>query len=67
MTEEKSEFKILEKELKKEFKNAWENIKNREEAFDFADEYKKFLDNSKTERLCVEEIMEYAVNNGFVN
>ncbi len=67
MTEEKSEFKILEKELKKEFKNAWDNIENREEAFDFADEYKKFLDNSKTERLCVEEIIEYAENNGYVN
>jgi len=57
MGDEKSKFQTLEKELKKEFNNAWEKIENRDEVFDLADEYKSFLDNSKTERLCADEIL----------
>jgi len=44
MGDEKSKFQTLEKELKKEFNNAWEKIENRDEVFDLADEYKSFLD-----------------------
>lgn len=67
MADEKSKFHILEKELKKEFNNAWEKIENRDEVFDLADEYKSFLDNSKTERLCADEILRYAKENGYKN
>jgi aspartyl aminopeptidase len=67
MVEEKSEFKVLEEKVKKEFKNAWENIEDKEVVFAFADEYKKFLDNSKTERLCANEIIKYAEYNNYNN
>ncbi|MEA1974979.1 MAG: aminopeptidase [Bacillota bacterium] len=67
MSEEKSEFKVFEEKVKKEFKNAWENIEDRNIAFSFADEYKTFLDNSKTERLCANEIIKYAKENNYSN
>jgi aspartyl aminopeptidase len=67
MGDEKSKFQTLEKQLKKEFNNAWEKIENRDEVFDFADEYKSFLDHSKTERLCADEILRYARDNGYKN
>jgi aspartyl aminopeptidase len=67
MGDEKSKFQTLEKQLKKEFNNAWEKIENRDEVFDFADEYKSFLDHSKTERLCADEILRYAKDNGYKN
>lgn len=67
MGDEKSKFQTLEKNLKKEFNNAWEKIENRDEVFDFADEYKSFLDHSKTERLCADEILRYAKENGYKN
>lgn len=67
MSEEKSKYEKIQKKLKKEFSNAWEKIENRNEVFDFADEYKAFLDNSKTERLCANEIVRYAKNNNYKN
>ena len=67
MSEEKSEFKVFEEKVKKEFKNAWENIENKDIVFSFADEYKTFLDNSKTERLCANEIIKYAKENNYSN
>jgi aspartyl aminopeptidase len=67
MGDEKSKFQSLEKELKKEFNNAWEKIENKDEVFDFADEYKSFLDKSKTERLCADEILRYAKAHSYKN
>jgi aspartyl aminopeptidase len=67
MSEEKSEFKVFEEKVKKEFKNAWENIEDKDIVFSFADEYKTFLDNSKTERLCANEIIKYAKENNYSN
>ncbi|MGF3585250.1 MAG: hypothetical protein ACQXXD_06000 [Thermoplasmatota archaeon] len=44
-------------------KSAWELLSKEQikEAFDFAEEYKKFLDHSKTERETIQEIKEKAV------
>lgn len=67
MSKKESEFKEIEKNTKKEFENAWDNIENKELVFEFGDEYKTFLDNSKTERLCSNEIVKYAKENGYLN
>ena len=51
-------------------KNAWEKYpegKKREEVFKFADEYRKFLSDCKTERECVRFFVEEAEKQGFVN
>ena len=53
-----------------ENKNAWEKYpegKKREEVFKFADEYRKFLSDCKTERECVRFFVEEAEKQGFVN
>ncbi|MEW6686180.1 MAG: aminopeptidase [Candidatus Edwardsbacteria bacterium] len=46
---------------------AWERIgmKEKEEIFKFAEEYRNFLTNSKTEREAVKEIIKFAESNGF--
>lgn len=67
MSKEKSKFETLEKKLKKKFNNAWEKVDNKDEVFDLAEEYKSFLDKSKTERLCADEIVRYAKANGYKN
>src|SRR5690606_33581616 len=38
-----------------------------EEVFNLAEDYKKFMDNGKTERECTSEILKYAKANGFVS
>jgi len=50
-----------------ERKSAWDNIKDKKIVFDFCDEYIKYLDNGKTERLCVEYSKELCEKMGFVN
>ncbi|MDD6058423.1 MAG: aminopeptidase [Clostridiales bacterium] len=53
-----------------ERKNAWEKYpegKKREEVFRFAEEYRKFLSQCKTERECVEVLKKKAEKAGFVN
>lgn len=67
MTTEKNEFQKLEKELKKTFDNAWENVEDQNLVFDLGDEYKYFLDQSKTERLCADEILRHAKENGYID
>lgn len=51
------------------FKSAWDTIKenDRELVYDFSKNYKTFLDNGKTERECVKEIVKLAEKNGFIN
>ncbi|KAB3532866.1 aminopeptidase [Alkaliphilus pronyensis] len=61
--------KKLQEKLTKEFKNAWEQIKDGEieEVFSFGEAYKGFMNNGKTERECVDEIVRLAKENGFIN
>ena len=46
-------------------KNVWEKF-DKKEIMDFNDGYMSYLDNSKTERLCVEHSVNIAEENGFV-
>lgn len=53
-----------------ETKNAWEKYpegKKREKVFAFAEEYKAFISDCKTERECASEIIRQAEAAGFVN
>ena len=50
--------------------NAWEKYpegKKRNDVFDFAEEYRKFLSDCKTERECVTYFAQKAEKAGFVN
>lgn len=75
-TEEKKEektaqetAKALKKKLSVEFKNIWDTCSadDRTFAYDFADEYKKFLDMAKTERECVITAVESVESLGFID
>jgi aspartyl aminopeptidase len=59
--------KELEKKLKFQGKLAWDRMgeKERKDAFRFAGGYKRFLDQAKTEREAVREILEAARKAGF--
>ncbi len=60
------EIKDLEKKLKITKKSAWElNKENIENIFEFAEEYKKFLDFAKTERKAFDYILNIAKEHGF--
>jgi len=50
-----------------ERKNVWLNIDDEEykKIFNFAEDYKNFMNKCKTERECVKFIEEVAINNGF--
>lgn len=63
------EFKETHERVTYNFKNAWEEMNEAEQksVFHFSDEYKTFLDNGKTERECVDEIVKNAKMNGFKN
>ncbi len=50
-----------------ERKSAWDKITDKKIVFKFCDDYIKYLDNGKTERLCVEYSKKIAEENGFVN
>ena len=45
--------------------NAWTKIKSKKDVMDFCDEYIDFLNNSKTERVCVNTCISLAENAGF--
>lgn len=50
--------------------NGWNIIRENndlENAFNYAKEYKVFLDNGKTERKCTEQILEMAKANGYIS
>lgn len=53
-----------------ERKNAWEKYpegKKREEVYQFAEKYRKFISDCKTERECVTSLVKKAEKAGFVN
>lgn len=56
-------------ELKYEFKNVWETIEESEHKMlmDYGDRYMSFMDKSKTERECANEIIRLAKENGYIN
>jgi aspartyl aminopeptidase len=62
-------FKEIHERVTYKFKNVWEEISEAEKqaTFDLSDEYKNFLDNGKTERECVDEIVKVAKHEGFRN
>lgn len=59
----------LKDELGFKTNNVWDNLSagEKEEAIKFSEEYKSFLDASKTERESVREIVRLAEENGFVS
>ncbi|MCP4176358.1 MAG: aminopeptidase [bacterium] len=59
----------LQSALANEFKNAWQGLTKdaAKIVFNFADEYKNFLDKGKTERECTKIILKYAKDNGFTD
>ena len=63
----KIDYKKLEKKLSLQKKNCWEVWPEiiREKAFDFAEEYKRFLNAAKTEREAASEAKKMAEQNGF--
>ena len=64
MKEEKNK---LEGKLLLKRQNAWDSLKEGEieKVFDFSEGYKRFLDISRTERLCASEIVRIALLHGF--
>lgn len=67
MSENKSQAEILKEELFEKSVNGGLKLDDKEisAAFDFAEGYKKFMDNAKTERDAVKTIIEIAKANGF--
>ncbi len=66
--EENNEKSKLEKELFVDKKSAWETLgKEKKEAFDLAKEYKKFVDNNKTEREIVTAVESMVKRNGYIS
>lgn len=65
----KVNYKSLEKKLTIQSKSCWEvwNEATKKKAFDFAEDYKKFMNNAKTEREAVREGVILAKRNGFKN
>ncbi len=64
-----AEKKTTKKNADNEKKNAWlkYNDAERKQIFDYCENYKKFISDSKTERECVAEVIRQAEANGFKN
>ena len=62
----KSKYDKLVEKIGYKKKNVWDDIsiKDEKSIFKFADEYKKFLDESKTEREAVKNIISLAAGQG---
>lgn len=67
MAEEKSKAKLLKEKLFMNPKNSGIAMSDEEikKAFDYCDGYKKFLNNAKTEREAVTEVIAQAIKKGF--
>jgi len=65
----KKELELLKKKVFKKDKLAWDELStlDTEKAFDLAEEYKRFLDISKTEREAARQIVKLAEENGFIS
>lgn len=62
---EKSKGQKLMDEIGYKLSNAWEKIGDRETIFSYCEDYKTFLNNGKTERECVKEILRRAEKLGY--
>jgi len=67
--EKKDELKALGEKLLFKKKNGWDGVSDKEmkEIMDLSEDYKKFLDNSKTEREAMDTIAELAKKHGFAD
>ncbi len=67
--EKKSKNKILEEKLFYKKESAWTDFedKDHKKIFNFSEGYKKFMSESKTERLCIKNIISILENAGFKN
>ncbi len=65
LVEEKTENEKSIEKLFQKRKSAWLQLKDSKEAFEFSEGYKKFVSDSKTERLCVENIRKFIEDKGF--
>jgi aspartyl aminopeptidase len=62
--EAKSKNELLQKKIFIEKKSSWHDL-NEKEVFAFAEKYKTFMGASKTERLCVENVISELKKSGF--
>ncbi len=64
-----TDYKEVENSITHKFESAWNKLEGKDEklVFDFAEEYKVFLDKGKTERECALEIINIAKKNGYKN
>ena len=60
----KSKNELLQKKIFLDKKTSWHDL-NQKEVFKFAEGYKNFMKESKTERLCVENILKVLKKAGF--
>jgi aspartyl aminopeptidase len=60
----KSKNELLQKKIFLDKKTSWHDL-NQKEVFKFAEGYKKFMKESKTERLCVENVLKVLKKDGF--
>jgi Aspartyl aminopeptidase len=68
MQEEKTQGELLKEKLSYEKKNAWEHSeKEIDKAFDLCEDYKKYLDEGKTEREFCSVVERELVNSGYEN
>lgn len=67
--EKKSKNKILEEKLFYKKESAWTDFEDAEhkKIFSFSEHYKKFIGESRTERLCISNIISILEKNGFKN
>lgn len=67
--EKKSKNKLLEEKLFYKKESAWTDFDDREheKIFSFSEHYKKFIAESKTERLCIRNIISILEKSGFKN
>ena len=67
--EKKSKNKILEEKLFYKKESAWTDFEDAEhkKIFSFSEHYKKFIGESRTERLCISNIISILEKNGFTN
>jgi aspartyl aminopeptidase len=64
--EEKSKNEQLQKKIFLDKKSSWNDL-NQKEVFAFADKYKQFMAGSKTERLCIDNVISDLKKGGFKN
>jgi len=62
--EAKSKNELLQKKIFIDKKSSWHDL-NQKEVFAFADKYKQFIAESKTERLCIENVISDLKKGGF--